>query len=95
MTEESMDWEMYRKILKNCEELGIRKNREYGTASLKLFDGLAIVTRINDKTARLNNLFKNHMEIPGPDLDNAIDDTLEDMINYAIYLMMLRHGGIK
>jgi hypothetical protein len=86
---------MYQKIMKNCEALGRLKNKQYGTASLKLFDGLAIVTRINDKTARLNKLFAEPPEVTFEEYDHMISDTLEDMINYAVYLMMLRHGGIK
>jgi flagellar biosynthesis/type III secretory pathway protein FliH len=93
MTEE-IDWEMYEKILQECKELGQFKNKQYGTASLKLFDGMAIVTRINDKVARLNHLMTSYQN-PEQGLDETIDDTLKDLINYATYLIILRKGGIS
>jgi len=93
MTNE-MDWEMYAKILHECEILAINKNKFYGTASLKLFNGLAIVTRINDKVARLNYLTTERLD-PEQLLDETIEDTLKDLINYSTYLIMLRRGGIS
>lgn len=87
-----MDWEMYDDIIKNCKEIGIRKNKGYGTESLKLFNGTAILSRMNDKIQRLNNLWENkNNTVP----DETIDDTTDDLINYAIYLRMLRKGGIS
>lgn len=67
----------YDKIIKECKEISILKNKQYGNESLKLFDGLAILCRMNDKIMRLNNCKGNH------------EDSIKDLINYSIYLLML------
>ena len=46
-------------VLKMCKELAIFKNKQYGVKNLLIFNGLGILTRMNDKMARLNNLLEN------------------------------------
>ncbi len=95
----SMNWDMYDDILKECKKLGIAKNKDYGSESLKLFDGVAIVCRMNDKVQRINNIFESKQMTGVSKLNNkfeeSIDDTLMDLINYTTYLLMLRKGGIQ
>jgi len=45
-------------VLKECKELAKIKNKQYGVKNLFIFEGFGILTRMNDKMARLNNLFK-------------------------------------
>jgi len=95
----SMNWNMYTDIHEECKKLGIAKNKDYGSESLKLFDGVAIVCRMNDKVQRINNIF-GAKQITGvaelnEKFEESIDDTLMDLINYATYLIMLRKGGIQ
>ena len=89
-----IDWEMYDRITASCRALGVSKNLQYGTASLKLFDGQAILMRINDKVARINMLGVQPYYQDSP-VDESIEDTLMDLVNYTIYLMILRQGGIS
>lgn len=102
----SINWDMYDDIIAECKELGQRKNKDYGTKSLTMFGGMSIVIRINDKVQRINNLYEttlnddkpnpfNPTQVETPFVDESIDDTLMDLINYTTYLLILRNGGIK
>ena len=57
-----LDFNEYSKIIKECKALSNRKNAIYGVNNLKLFNGLSILVRINDKIARLNNLCHQTLE---------------------------------
>lgn len=78
-----LNYTEYNKIIKECKDLSKIKNKLYGNESLKLFDGLAILCRMNDKIQRLNNTKGNHI------------DSIHDLINYSIYLLMLKRKKIK
>jgi hypothetical protein len=76
----------YEKHLKICEELNeiyINKNHDYGDSFGETFRKLGIVsavTRITDKTNRLQSLCKKEQKVN----DESIRDTLMDLANYAI-----------
>lgn len=95
----TMDWEMYDKILKECKKLGLIKNKNYGSESLKLFNGIAVLSRMNDKIQRLNTMYEvmnsGSTKTFAEPHEESVDDTLKDLINYAVYLIMLRRGGIQ
>ena len=80
-------------VLEKCKELAIIKNKEYGVKNLLIFDGFGILTRMNDKMARLNNLFETE-EYWGlkRDIKETLNDTLLDLINYAVYLYLLKNN---
>ena len=80
-------------VLKTCKELAIFKNKQYGVKNLLVFDGLGILTRMNDKMARLDNLFETE-EYWGlkRDIKETLNDTLLDLINYSIYLYLYKNN---
>jgi len=85
-------------VLKQCKKLAIIKNKQYGVKNLLVFNGLGILTRMNDKMARLNNLFIKWKEenkecnFLKNDVDESLDDTLLDLINYTIYLYLFKNN---
>ena len=80
-------------VLKTCKELAIFKNKQYSVKNLLVFDGLGILTRMNDKMARLDNLFETE-EYWGlkRDIKETLNDTLLDLINYSIYLYLYKNN---
>jgi len=76
----------YEKHLKICEKLNeiyVNKNHDYGDSFGDTFRKLGIisaVTRITDKTNRLQSLCKKEQKVN----DESIRDTLMDLANYAI-----------
>jgi hypothetical protein len=76
----------YEKHLKICEKLNeiyVNKNHDYGDSFGETFRKLGIVsavTRITDKTNRLQSLCKKEQKVN----DESIRDTLLDLANYAI-----------
>lgn len=91
-----LDMVMYDKIQKEVRTIAQQKHRLYGGHSLTLFNGMAILCRMNDKIQRLNNIFdKSEMEPLSKDEQETVEDTLRDLINYSTYMIMFRSGGIK
>jgi hypothetical protein len=85
-----VNFEEYDIIINECKNLAIQKNLMYGDESLKLFDGEGIFIRIFDKVARLKNMYEEkHKYKAYTNISDTIDDTLLDLINYAIYLLMI------
>ena len=76
----------YEKHLKICEKLNeiyVNKNHDYGDSFGDTFRKLGIisaVTRITDKTNRLQSLCRKQQKVN----DESIRDTLMDLANYAI-----------
>ena len=76
----------YEKHLKICEKLNeiyVNKNHDYGDSFGETFRKLGVVsavTRITDKTNRLQSLCKKEQKVN----DESIRDTLMDLANYAI-----------
>lgn len=90
----ALDYDEYDRIMAACKVLSILKNKQYGARSLKLFDGIAILARMNDKIERLNNLMW-HDDLKGVKLDESTEDTCLDLINYAAYLIMLKNDKLE
>ena len=81
-------------VNKKCKELAIIKNKQYGVKNLLIFKGFGILTRMNDKIARLNNLFTNPENISlifEKEAKETMDDTIMDLINYSIYLYLYKN----
>ncbi len=72
------------RISEGCFELGVRKNRDYGSDNLLRYDTIGIVVRISDKLSRVNNL-----KSRAPEVAESVEDTLMDIFNYAVYAYML------
>lgn len=76
----------YDSIVKKCKNISKLKNKLYGSESLYLFGGLAILVRINDKVQRLNRIKDKSPE--------DIEDTIYDLINYALYFLMYKRNKL-
>ena len=90
-----LNFKEYTKIVSECLILSKQKNKLYGTNSLKLFNGLGILTRINDKIARINNITQQKLDNnPLGLLDESLEDSIKDLINYSIYYLMYFRGQL-
>lgn len=79
----------HEEICKELNEIYIKKNSDYGDSFTETYKKLGIisaVTRISDKTNRLQNLCidKTLLQVK----DESIRDTLVDLANYAILTLM-------
>lgn len=74
------------KIIMKCMDIAYKKNKDYGSANILDFGISGLLVRINDKIARLVNLQKVKTRSVQ---DETIEDTVEDIINYSVYLQML------
>lgn len=83
----------YDKILLECRKLSIIKNNNYGNESLKRFGNKGLFIRISDKIDRLHNLLWLNKE--NSIKDELIDDTLKDIINYCVYIIMLKNNKLE
>ena len=75
--------EKHLKICERLNEIYVNKNHDYGDSFGETFRKLGIisaVTRITDKTNRLQSLCIKRQKIN----DESIRDTLMDLANYAI-----------
>jgi hypothetical protein len=88
-----LDRKEYDKILAECREISVAKNTDYGCETMRVFGSKGIVVRLNDKMHRLINLVW-HNQDPKVN-DEKVEDTAKDMINYAIYLVMMQRGKLE
>ena len=88
-------------------ELFCRKQHDYGDSNIRLgldlspstsdclannrLAQLGVVIRMNDKINRLVNLYKKDM-VDNSAVDESVEDTLLDLMNYANILSTLRAG---
>jgi uncharacterized protein YcfJ len=82
-----MNREAYDEIIKQCRDISIKKNNDYGCDTMMKFMEKGLVVRMNDKMERLINLVWN--DVDGQVVDEKIEDTALDMVNYSIYLVMM------
>lgn len=74
-------------IVKTCTDLYERKNKDYGDSfskSFKKYGSAMPLIRLEDKLNRLERLLNNKAEV----LDESIEDTLIDIINYSVMTLM-------
>jgi hypothetical protein len=89
---------------KSCAELARQKNNDYAGENTpdpyRNFRNSSIVgippqhgvlVRMTDKLVRIGNLMKQDAQVK----DESIDDTLDDLINYAAILKSMRKRDIK
>jgi hypothetical protein len=82
----------YEKIQDECKSIAISKNKNYGSEGLYKYGVKGIVMRMNDKMDRLHNLtWCNQTDL----VDESIEDTAKDMINYAIYIILLQKNLLE
>lgn len=74
-------------ILKKAESIGVKKNNDYGSDNILKYGIIGIVVRIGDKIARYKNL--TGQKVKQMVVDEKIEDTLLDIVNYSTYGEML------
>ena len=80
------------KISKEIADMLIRKNYDYGDNNLVKRGLLGIIIRMEDKLARLDNLY---IVPKKPHVEESLEDTLKDIAGYAINaIRLLREGKI-
>lgn len=93
----SIEFNNFDVVVQKCKKLAISKNKQYGVKNLLIFNGFGILTRMNDKIARLNNLFYKWnivKETLGENLKETLNDTILDLINYSIYLYLYKNDKL-
>jgi hypothetical protein len=80
----------FEKIQHELLNLSIRKNHDYGPENIGALGERGIYVRIWDKVARLKTLLWDNKD-PAVK-DESIDDTIRDLANYAIIMLVLRRG---
>lgn len=71
------------------------KQHSYGHRNILDFGVQGILVRISDKLARYENLLKRAEAGEGPKLDESIEDTLVDIVGYAVVYLMLTDGTFE
>jgi len=83
---QKLNWTLYKEIQRDTFELAQQKSSDYGTDSLTEFGTIGCLIRLNDKVNRLKNLIGKKK---GTVLDETVEDTCLDIINYTIYIIMM------
>lgn len=82
-----MNEKCFRKLSARCDELCIKKNRDYGDSNIADLGAKGLFPRIYDKVMRLRTLLWNEKS---PDIsEETLKDTAMDLRNYAQLLLML------
>ncbi|VVB77271.1 Uncharacterised protein [uncultured archaeon] len=75
-------------VIAESYDIGVRKNTDYGSGNILKFGVIGLIVRETDKMERIKNLLKNEASFK----KETVEDTLMDMINYAVYGKMLLDG---
>lgn len=88
-----MNLEGFDTVVKECRDLGSKKNSDYSSGELDPISATGlngIVIRLVDKVSRLNSLVLHNKDQKV--MDESVRDTLRDITNYSIYGCMLIDG---
>ena len=80
-----INYNEYIKLQNEIKKLSIKKNHDYGSNSLISFGNFGIMIRLSDKMDRLKSFYTTgKLKVS----DEKIEDTLKDIINYAMYMIL-------
>jgi len=88
----TINFKEYDNIIKECRQIAVRKNRDYGTDYLVKYGPKGMLIRISDKIGRLDNLIGKGQNMRVG--DEKVNDTLEDIVNYCVYMIMLNNNKL-
>lgn len=74
--------------IKECGELMMRKQADYGPGNIADYGVLGVAVRINDKSQRLKNLLTKNRQ----PTNESMRDTFMDLANYGLIGLMLIDG---
>lgn len=75
-------------LFNQCSSLFCRKQLDYGSANIAQYGEAGVLVRMTDKFERLKNLL-----MSGRAAENeSVNDTLQDLVNYAGILHLIRAG---
>jgi hypothetical protein len=77
-------------VVEDLKELLIRKQRDYGSRNILDCGTIGIIVRLNDKLARLKNLYGvTEGTFKQKSASNeSVEDTFKDIANYAVIALM-------
>lgn len=87
-----VNYEKFEEVLKEIEELSKRKNHDYGCDSLTRFGNFGILMVLLQKSDRLKNFYDKEGKLKVA--DEKLEDTLKDMVNYIIYMILQERGQL-
>lgn len=70
---------------KECRELMLSKQRDYGSDNISAWGIIGVAVRANDKVARAKNLLTKHRQ-PS---NESLRDTFMDLANYGLIGLMI------
>ena len=76
-------------LLDDIKKMLIAKHHDYGSGNLKKRGIVGIMTRLDDKMARIDNLSQNQNSDKQPHVDETISETFMDVAGYAIQAILL------
>lgn len=80
---------IYEDFLMSCKNIFFNKVNDYSDYNIMIAGIRGILCRMSDKLMRIDNLLFNDIEQKVK--DESLLDTAKDYINYAIYLLLIRH----
>lgn len=94
LADDMVDLDMceYDNVHAQARKLALRKNHDYGCVSLKSFNGLGMMSKLYDKAERFQNIYAKNQRLV---LDESLEDTFIDIINYATYCIMYSRGKLE
>jgi len=81
-----MNFDEMRHILKEIEELLIKKNKMYGDGNIDEIGEEGVIIRIKEKTERLKHLLSIKEDPP----EETIEDNWKDIVGYGIIGLMVK-----
>jgi len=87
-----VDYNKFEEVMKEIEELSKKKNHDYGCDSLTRFGNFGIAVVLLQKMDRLKTFYDKEGKLKVD--DEKLEDTLKDIVNYAIYMILQERGQL-
>lgn len=87
-----VDYNKFEEVMKEIEELSKKKNHDYGCDSLTRFGNFGIAVILLQKMDRLKTFYDKEGKLKVD--DEKLEDTLKDIVNYAIYMILQERGQL-
>jgi hypothetical protein len=88
----NVDYSKFEEVMKEIEDLSKRKNHDYGCDSLTRFGNFGIAVIMLQKMDRLKTFYDKEGKLKVD--EEKLEDTLKDIVNYAIYMILQERGQL-